>query len=85
MRNVMLNSTLISYVILSAAVENGNSPVSRIDKMEGGFHKALLMTLDSGAELIAKIPCPNAGARTYSTATEVAVLEYRKRHSLWLF
>ncbi|KAK2734458.1 hypothetical protein FQN57_001693 [Myotisia sp. PD_48] len=53
-----------------------SSPVSRIDKMEGGFNKALLLTMDNGMELIAKLPCPNAGPLRYNTESEVAVLEF---------
>ena len=50
--------------------------VSKIDKMEGGFSKALLITTEGGAEVVAKIPCPNAGRAMYSTASEAAVLKY---------
>lgn len=48
----------------------------KIDKMEGGFSKALLMTTEDGMEVIAKIPLPNAGRAMYSTASEAAVLDY---------
>jgi hypothetical protein len=44
--------------------------------MEGGFSKALLMMMENGAEVIAKIPCSNAGRPMYSTASEVAVLNF---------
>ncbi|KAL8724041.1 MAG: hypothetical protein Q9166_008165 [cf. Caloplaca sp. 2 TL-2023] len=44
--------------------------------MEGGFSKALLMTMENGQQVVAKIPCPNAGRAMYSTASEVAVLQY---------
>ncbi|TKA58969.1 hypothetical protein B0A49_11243 [Cryomyces minteri] len=44
--------------------------------MEGGFNKALLMTREDGTEVIAKIPCPNAGPAMYTTASEVAVLKF---------
>ncbi|RDH30425.1 hypothetical protein BDQ94DRAFT_181707 [Aspergillus welwitschiae] len=33
-----------------------SSPISRIDKMEGGFNKALLMTAENGKEVIARLP-----------------------------
>ncbi|KAI4277046.1 MAG: hypothetical protein LQ337_002071 [Flavoplaca oasis] len=56
-------------------VTNG-STVQRVEKMEGGFSKALLMTMDNGKEVVAKLPCPNAGRAIYSTASEAAVLEY---------
>jgi hypothetical protein len=54
------------------------SPVCKIDKMEGGFSKALLMMMENGSEAVVKIPCSNAGRPMYSTASEVAVLNYGK-------
>ena len=57
-------------------ISNGGWVSCKIDKMEGGFSKVLLMTTEGGTEVIAKIPCPNAGRTTYSTGSEAAVLEY---------
>jgi hypothetical protein len=54
------------------------SPVRAIEKMEGGFSKALLLYKEDGSEIVAKIPFPIAGPPKYTTASEVAVLEYRK-------
>ena len=59
-----------------ASVTTNGTPVCKIDKMEGGFSKALLMTTEDGVEVVAKIPCPNAGRAMYSTASEAAVLQY---------
>lgn len=61
---------------LAASVTKDGAPVRKIEKMEGGFCKALLMTMENGAQVIAKIPCPNAGRAIYSTASEAAVLQY---------
>ena len=54
----------------------GNLPVRRIEKMEGGFSKALLMQMADGSEVVAKIPCPVVGQPIYITAAEVAVMTY---------
>ncbi|KAJ5101759.1 kinase-like domain-containing protein [Penicillium alfredii] len=54
----------------------GPLQVSKIEKMEGGFSKALLVTTADGSEFIVKIPCPNAGRPMYCTASEVAVLAW---------
>jgi hypothetical protein len=54
-----------------------NSPINAIEKMEGGFSKALLLRKEDGSEIIAKIPFPIAGPPKYTTASEVAVLKYR--------
>lgn len=52
------------------------SPVREVEKLEGGFSKALCIRRENGSELIAKIPCPNAGLTKNTTASEVAVLQY---------
>ncbi|KAE8348917.1 kinase-like domain-containing protein [Aspergillus coremiiformis] len=61
---------------LVSSLPSISSPISKIDKMEGGFNKALVMTAENGKEVIAKIPCPSVVPSMYSTASEVAVLEY---------
>lgn len=53
-----------------------SSPISHIDKLEGGFNKTLLMTAENGKEVLVKIPFPNLVPSGYSTASEVAVLTY---------
>lgn len=55
-----------------------DSPITKIDKREGGYNKALLMTGESGHTVIAKIPCPNIVPHEYGTASEVAVLKFGK-------
>lgn len=55
------------------------SPIEAIEKFEGGFSKALLMRKEDGREIIVKIPFPIDGPPKYTTASEVAVLEYHKR------
>lgn len=53
-----------------------SSQVTAVEKMEGGFSKALLMKKDNDEEVIAKIPCRIAGPAFLTTASEVAVLQY---------
>jgi hypothetical protein len=48
----------------------------RIVKLEGNFNKAFLLTLDDGNEVVAKIPCSNAGTPSLMTASEVATLGF---------
>ena len=64
--------------VIAGISGTGASQVSKIEKMEGGFSKALLMTTQDGSEYIAKIPCPNAGRPMYGTASEVGVLDFGK-------
>ena len=56
----------------------------RVVKVEGNFNKALLLTMDDGNEVIAKIPCPNAGLPSLTTASEVATLKFCKYRGLKL-
>ncbi|KAK2871604.1 hypothetical protein FQN49_003020 [Arthroderma sp. PD_2] len=68
--------------LVSSVAGEGASRVCKIDKTEGSFHKALLMTLQNGTEVVAKIPCPHAGMSTYSTASEVAVMEFVRTNTI---
>lgn len=43
---------------------------------EGNFNKVFSLTMDDGRKLIAKIPNPNAGRPHYTTASEVATMDY---------
>jgi hypothetical protein len=63
-----------------AAIAGGRSesPITAIEKMEGGFCKALLMKKEDGTEVVVKIPSKIAGPPRYSTASEVATLKYGK-------
>ncbi|KAK2832010.1 hypothetical protein FQN49_006942 [Arthroderma sp. PD_2] len=61
---------------VAAAAGNSESPIVTIEKMEGGFCKALLMKKADGTEVVAKLPSKLAGPPKYSTASEVATLKY---------
>lgn len=52
----------------------------RIEKLaEGGFNRIFLLTMNDGFEVIARIPYPIAGPRHYSTASEVATMDFLRR------
>ncbi|KAH7345910.1 hypothetical protein BKA66DRAFT_517139 [Pyrenochaeta sp. MPI-SDFR-AT-0127] len=61
---------------VAAGAGGGFSPIKAIDKMEGGFSKALIMQKEDGSEVVAKIPFSIAGPPKYTTASEVAVLKF---------
>jgi hypothetical protein len=63
---------------VAAAAGGKYSPIEAIEKMEGGFCKALVMRKEDGSEVVAKIPLSIAGPAKYTTASEVAVLEFGK-------
>lgn len=70
---------------IAASVMHSKSPITAIEKFEGGFSKALIMKSEDGTEVVAKIPCSNAGPRVYTTASEVAVLQYSMLHFIKSF
>lgn len=43
---------------------------------EGQYNKAFLLTFDNGFEVVAKLPNPNAGPQHWTTASEVATMDY---------
>ncbi|KAL4908574.1 hypothetical protein BDW74DRAFT_188511 [Aspergillus multicolor] len=67
---------------VAAAVGQSTSPIKTVEKFEGGFSKALLMTKEGGEEAVAKIPCRIAGPAFFTTAAEVGILEYIRNHTI---
>lgn len=63
---------------VAASTGGQHSPIRAMEKLEGGFSKVLLFSKEDGSEIVAKIPFPIAGPPKYTTASEVAVLQYRK-------
>lgn len=61
---------------VAAVAGDTKSPIASIEKMEGGFCKALLLRKADGSEIVAKLPSKVAGPPKYSTALEVATLKY---------
>ena len=63
-----------------AASALGGSPTTctEITKIEGSFNKALLLRMEDGREVVAKLPCPNAGPANQTTASEAATIEFSK-------
>jgi hypothetical protein len=46
---------------LAASLFSEKTRYVHIDKLEGNFNKALLLTMNDRNEVIVKIPCPNVG------------------------
>jgi hypothetical protein len=60
-----------------AADSVGSSRCISIKKYpDGMFSKAFLMSMDDGREVIAKVPNPNAGVPHFTTASEVATMDF---------
>lgn len=43
---------------------------------DGMFNKTFLMTMEDGREVVAKVPNPNAGILHFTTASEVATMDF---------
>jgi hypothetical protein len=43
---------------------------------EGNFNKIFKLSMDNGLNVIARIPHPIAGPKYYTTASEVATMEF---------
>lgn len=43
---------------------------------DGMLNKTFLMAMDNGREVVAKVPNPNAGAPHFTTASEVAIMDF---------
>ncbi|KAF2241906.1 phosphotransferase enzyme family protein [Trematosphaeria pertusa] len=46
---------------------------------DGMFNKAFLMSMDDGREVVAKVPNPNAGIPHFTTASEVATMDFARK------
>lgn len=58
------------------AVGNDASCLEVTKLPRGNFNKTFLLTMHDGRQLIARLPNPNAGRRHYTTASEVATMDY---------
>jgi len=67
-----------------AAEAVGSASCVKIEKYpDGTYSKAMLLTMDDGAQVVAKIPNPNAGLPHFTTASEVATMDFVGPHT-WL-
>ena len=61
---------------LAAEAVESESCVSIEKYPDGMYNKAFLLTMDDGAQVVAKVPNPNAGRPHFTTASEVATMEF---------
>ncbi|KAL1986892.1 hypothetical protein VTN96DRAFT_5309 [Rasamsonia emersonii] len=63
--------------VAAQATGHGSRHCVKIEKLADGMHnKALLLTMDNGLQVVGKIPNPNAGRPYFTTASEVATMEF---------
>ena len=66
-----------------AAAAVGSKACVGIEKCRDGMHnKVLLLTMDNGIQAIAKVPNPNAGRPHFTTASEVATMDFVRQDDL---
>lgn len=60
-----------------AAEAVGSVRCVSVEKLpDGNYNKTLLLTMDDGAQAVAKLPYPNAGRPHLTVASEVATMDY---------
>jgi hypothetical protein len=73
-RNVRFNVNELAR--LAAEAVGTNSCVSVEKYPDGMYNKAMLLTMDNGTQVVAKVPNPNAGKPHFTTASEVATMDF---------
>ncbi|KAL4787341.1 hypothetical protein BJX76DRAFT_363661 [Aspergillus varians] len=69
----------MNELVKCAAESIGLAPTqcARIDKFpDGMFNKTFLFTMQDGTQVVGKVPNPNAGRAHYTTASEVATMDF---------
>lgn len=60
----------------AAEALGANSCVSIEKYPDGMYNKSMLLTMDNGSQVVAKVPNPNAGIPHFTTASEVATMDF---------
>jgi len=73
-RYVHFNLEALATVAAGAV---GSTRCVSVEKLpDGNYSKTLLLTMDDGAQAVAKLPNPNAGRPHLTVASEVATMDY---------
>lgn len=78
-RHVRLDVDELARLAVQAAEAASNGPRTciGIEKMADGMHnKAIRFTMDNGFQAVGKVPNPNAGLPHFTTASEVATMDF---------
>jgi hypothetical protein len=54
----------------------GSESISTAEKIEGGFNRSFIMTMDNDAKVVARIPTKVTGSARLTANSEVATIEY---------
>jgi len=73
-RNVHFNMNNLAKI---AAASIGFEECTNVEKLdEGLFNKIFLFTMKDGSQVVGKVPCRNAGRPHFTTASEVATMDF---------
>lgn len=64
----------LCHVATQAVGSNFCTSVAEV--CDGRYNKVLLMTMNDGKEVVAKLPYPSAGRSHHTTASEVATMDF---------
>ena len=73
-RRVQFDMNELVHIAASSTASRSCVAVRKLP--EGQYSKAFLLTMDNGKRVIAKVPNPNAGRPHYTTASEVATMDF---------
>ncbi|KAH6678552.1 hypothetical protein B0J14DRAFT_625117 [Halenospora varia] len=75
-RHVSFNVNELARI---AAEAIGSSICVSVEKYpDGMYNKAMLLTMEDGTQVVAKVPNPNAGKPHFTTASEVATMDFAR-------
>lgn len=67
----------MNELVKLAAGSVGAGECVNVEKFpDGMFNKAFLFTMGDGTQVVGKVPNPNAGLPHYTTASEVATMDF---------
>lgn len=67
----------LAELVKTATDATGSKSCVEVKKLpEGNFSKVFLLTMEDGKEVIAKLPNSNAGPHYFTSASEVATMDY---------
>ncbi len=73
-RRVQFDMNELVHIAASSTASKSCVAVRKLP--EGQYSKAFLLIMDDGKRVIAKVPNPNAGRPHYTTASEVATMDF---------
>jgi hypothetical protein len=73
-RQIRFNMNELAQIAARSVSSRGCVSVQKCP--DGMYNKCFVLTMDDGQEVIAKVPNPNAGVSHFTTASEVATMEF---------